>query len=290
MVERTITNMKRVKSNFIDSVLYVVSTPIGNLKELSPRAIEIFKEVDLIRSEDTRTTSSLLSNFNISKPFISYHMHNEQEASEKIIALLKENKKIALTSDAGYPGISDPGSILIRHCIENDIAVSVINGANAFIPALVGSGLDTTHFYFHGFLSSKESEKKKELMELASKKETMIFYESPHRIEETINDLFLILGDRKISIARELTKIHEEYVRGSLSEFKDFDFSSLKGEMVVVVEGNKEIKLLTDEDIKTLLKEEINEGKSIKDAVKSISENYSLKKNRVYSIATSLKD
>ena len=282
--------MKRIKSNFQESVLYVIATPIGNLKELSPRAIEIFNEVDLICSEDTRTTASLLHNFNISKPFISYHQHNEQEASEKIISLLKENKKIALTSDAGYPGISDPGSILIKHCIDNDIAVSIVNGANAFIPALVGSGLDTTHFYFHGFLSSKESERKKELEQEANRKETMIFYESPHRIEDTIRNMREILGNRLISIAREITKIHEEYIRGTLDEFINFDFSSLKGEMVVVVEGNKEIKLLTDDDIISLIKEEIKEGKSVKDAVKDISKNYSLKKNYVYSLAMSIKN
>lgn len=282
--------MKRIKSNFQESVLYVIATPIGNLKELSPRAIEIFNEVDLICSEDTRTTASLLHNFNISKPFISYHQHNEQEASEKIISLLKENKKIALTSDAGYPGISDPGSILIKHCIDNDIAVSIVNGANAFIPALVGSGLDTTHFYFHGFLSSKESERKKELEQEANRKETMIFYESPHRIEDTIRNMREILGNRLISIAREITKIHEEYIRGTLDEFINFDFSSLKGEMVVVVEGNKEIKLLTDDDIISLIKEEIKEGKSVKDAVRDISKNYSLKKNYVYSLAMSIKN
>lgn len=282
--------MKRIKSNFQEGILYVIATPIGNLKELSPRAIEIFNEVDLICSEDTRTTASLLHNFNISKPFISYHQHNEQEASEKIITLLQENKKIALTSDAGYPGISDPGSILIKHCIDNDIAVSIINGANAFIPALVGSGLDTTHFYFHGFLSSKESERKKELEQEVNRKETMIFYESPHRIEDTIKNMYEILGNRMISIAREITKIHEEYIRGSLQEFENFDFSTLKGEMVIVVEGNKEIKFLSDEDIKKLLKEELKDGKSVKDAVKEISKNYSLKKNYVYSLATSLKD
>lgn len=279
--------INRIKSNFQDAILYVIATPIGNLKEFSPRAIEILNNVDLICSEDTRTTSSLLSNFSINKPYLSYHQHNEQEASEKIISILKENKKVALTSDAGYPGISDPGSILIKHCIENDIAVSIINGSNAFIPALVGSGLDTTHFYFHGFLSSKESEKKKEIEELKNKKETMIFYESPHRIQETLHDLYLILGNRKISLAREITKLHEEYIRGNLQDFEDFDYQSIKGEMVIVLEGNKEIKVLTDKDILLLVNDEINQGKSLKDAVKTISENYSLKKNYVYSLATS---
>ena len=281
--------MQRIKSFEHTSILYVVATPIGNLKELSPRAQEVLSNVDYVASEDTRTTASLLKQFNISKPSISCHEHNEQEASEKIISLLQEGKSIALTSDAGYPGISDPGAILIKHCIENDIPVSIINGANAFIPALVGSGLDTTHFYFHGFLNSKRSTRIRELEENKSRKETMIFYESPHRIEETLLDMYNVLGNREVSIAREITKLHEEYIRGKLEELIKIDSTSLRGEMVVVVEGNKEIKVLTEEDIKSLLLEEINQGKSLKDAIKEVSKAYSLKKNLVYDIATSLK-
>ena len=195
----------------------------------------------------------------------------------------------AKLADAGYPGISDPGSILIKHCIENDIAVSIVNGSNAFIPALIGSGLDTTHFYFHGFLNSKRSIRKRELEENKNRKETMIFYESPHRIIETLEDLYEVLGNREVSIAREITKLHEEYIRGHLSDLVTIDPSSLKGEMVVVVEGNKEIKVLTEDDIKSLLEEELNQGKSLKDAIKEVSKAYSLKKNLVYDIATSLK-
>lgn len=281
--------MQRIKSFEHNAILYVVATPIGNLKELTPRAQEILSSVDYIASEDTRTTFSLLKQFNISKPSISCHEHNEQEASEKIVSLLKEGKSIALTSDAGYPGISDPGAILIKHCIENDIAVSIINGANAFIPALVGSGLDTTHFYFHGFLNSKKSTRRRELEENKGRKETMIFYESPHRIQETLFDMYEILGNREVSIAREITKLHEEYIRGKLKELIEIDSSTLKGEMVIVVEGNKEIKVLTEDDIKGLLEEELNQGKTLKDAIKEVSKTYSLKKNLVYDIATSLK-
>lgn len=281
--------MKRIKSFEQNSILYVVSTPIGNLKELSPRAQEVLNNVDFVASEDTRTTASLLKKFNISKPSIAYHEHNEQEASDKIIRLLKEGKNIALTSDAGYPGISDPGEILIRHCIENDIAVSIVNGSNAFIPALVGSGLNTDHFYFHGFLNSKKSYRRRELEEHKSRKETMIFYEAPHRISETLLDMYEVLGNRKVSIAREITKLHEEYIRGNLEDIIKIDSSTLIGEMVVVVEGNKEIKVLTEEDIKSLLEEELVSGKSLKDAIKGVSETYSLKKNLVYNIATSLK-
>jgi 16S rRNA (cytidine1402-2'-O)-methyltransferase len=195
-----------------------------------------------------------------------------------------------MTSDAGYPGISDPGSILVKHAIENDIPVSVINGSNAFLPALIGSGIDTTHFYFNGFLNSKGSTRRKELELLKPKKETIIFYESPHRIEETLKDMYSVLGDRNISIAREITKLHEEYIRGHLSEFQDMDYASLRGEMVIIVEGNQEEeKELSDEEIKELLLQAIKkDGLSKKDAIKRICEEYSLKKNRVYDIATSL--
>lgn len=282
--------MNRIKSFEGTSILYVIATPIGNLKEFSPRAIEAIKEADYIASEDTRTTSSLLANFGLSKPSISYHEHNEQEASTKIISLLKNGKKIALTSDAGYPGISDPGEILIRHCIEENIPVSIINGSNAFVPALVGSGLDTTHFYFHGFLDSRNSLKRKELELLKNKKETMIFYESPHRIIETLTDMYEILGDRRVSLAREITKLHEEYIRGLLSELKEIDATTLKGEMVVVVEGNKEFKMLTDDDIINIIKQELASGKTKKDVIKEVSEQYSLKKNYVYGLANTIKE
>ncbi len=280
--------MQRIRSNFEEAVLFVVATPIGNLSELSPRAVEVLKSVDFICSEDTRTTSLLLKQFGIEKPFLSCHQHNEQEASEKIISMLKQNKKAALTSDAGYPGISDPGAILIRHCIENDIAVSVVNGANALIPALIGSGLCADHFYFHGFLPGNESERIREIERLKDKSETMIFYEAPHRIALTMKNLLQVLGERKVCIAREITKIYEEYLRGFLSEFADFDFSSIKGEMVIVIEGNTNSPTLTDEDILSLLRQEIEAGMRVSDAVKKISETYSLRKNRVYPLAMKL--
>lgn len=283
--------MKRIKSfeNSDAPILYVVSTPIGNLQELSPRAKEVLSSVDYVASEDTRTTSSLLAHFSIRKPSISCHEHNEQEASQKIISLLKEGKKIALTSDAGYPGISDPGSILIKHCIEEDIIVTVINGSNAFLPALIASGIDTRHFYFNGFLSSKHSYRIKELEELKNRKETIIFYEAPHRIGDTLKDMYEILGNRYISIAREITKLHEEYIRGYLEEFQDINEDTLKGEMVIIVEGNKEEKpLLSSEEIISLLKKEIRNGLSKKDAIKKVCKDHSLKKNDVYDLANAL--
>ena len=211
-------------------VLYLIATPIGNLKEMSPRALEVISEMDIIAAEDTRNAFSLLANFGIKKELFSLREHNEIEASEYLINQIKQGKKVAYMSDAGYPGISDPGYLLVKLALENDIAVSVISGPSAFISALVSSGLETDHFYFHGFLSAKENEAKSELEALKEKRETLIFYESPHRIKKTLEILLELLGNRKVSLHRELTKINEENIVGTLSELVSLDESTLKGE------------------------------------------------------------
>lgn len=274
-----------------NGILYVVSTPIGNLKELSSRAIEIFSQSDFIASEDTRTTASLLNEFNINKPMIACHEHNEEEASEKILKYLKEGKIISLTSDAGYPGISDPGSRLIKHVIDNHIPVSIINGSCAFLPALIGSGLDTNHFYFHGFLKSKSSERKKELEELKHYEMTLIFYESPHRIKDTLKDMLEILGDREISLAREITKLYEEYIRGTISELLTLDSKSLIGEIVLVIKGyKKENKDISKEELIQVIKTRLlHNDISKKDLAKELADIYSLKKNDVYDLIIKIK-
>ena len=197
-----------MKSN---TILYVVSTPIGNLQEMTPRAIEVLKNVAFIACEDTRNTRKLCSHFGIDTPLVSCHEHNEMFESDKILSALEDGRNVALASDAGYPGISDPGSIVIKKAIENGFKIEVISGPCALINALVGSGLQSDHFYFHGFLSSKNGERKKELEDLCTKKETMIFYEAPHRIIDTLESMLKILGNRKICIARELTKKFEEF-------------------------------------------------------------------------------
>ena len=277
--------MKRVKSFEHSSICYLIATPIGNLDDITLRALKILKEVDYIACEDTRTTSSLLKNYGISGNFISYHEHNEQASSSKIIELLKDNKKIALTSDAGYPGISDPGAILVRHCIDNDIPVSLIPGANASLPALIGSGLDNDHYTFYGFLKSKPSARKNELKELINHPFTLIFYESPHRILETLEDMFNILGDRKVCLCRELTKLHEEYIYGPLSELVLLKQESLRGEMVIVVEKNlNTTPSYSDEELIKMLKEEQQKGLSLKDASKLIQEKTGIKKNYIYQL------
>lgn len=276
--------MKRIKSYEHSSICYLVATPIGNLNDLSKRALDILSNVDFIACEDTRNTSSLLSHFGINKPLISYHEHNEQMCSEKLISLLKDNKSIAIVSDAGYPGISDPGAILVNHCIENDIPVSVIPGANAFLPALIGSGLDTTHFYFNGFLPSKPSARRKELEKLKDLECTLIFYESPHRIKESLLDMYEILSNRNACIVREITKLHEEYIHGTLQELSTIDESTLRGEMVIIIEKNNEFKIIDDQDLITLLNNEINSGLSLKDASKKVSEKTGVKKNYLYQL------
>lgn len=274
--------MKRIKS-FDNShpVLYLIATPIGNLGEFSPRALETINQMDLIGAEDTRNTGDLLNKFNIKKPLFSLREHNEIEASNYLIEQIKQGKKIAYMSDAGYPGISDPGYLLVKLALQNDIAVSVISGSSAFINALVSSGLDTSHFYFHGFLSAKEGEAKTELESLKDKSETLIFYESPHRIKKTLQILFDVLGDREVSLHRELTKLNEENIIGKLSELLELDESTLKGEMVIIIEGNKDNKSLSDEEILEKVKYFTDKNMSKKDAIETVSELYNVRKNKI---------
>ena len=274
--------MKRIKS-FDDShkVLYLIATPIGNLGEFSSRAIETIQGVDLVAAEDTRNTGDLLRKFNISKPLFSLREHNEVEASNKIVEQVLSGKKVAYMSDAGYPGISDPGYILCKKCIENDIAVSVISGGCAFINALTSSGLETARFYFHGFLSAKTNEAKEELQSLKNKPETLVFYESPHRIKDTITLLLEVLGDRNASLQRELTKLNEEKIYGTLSELASMDLDSLKGEMVIVVNGNESSEEYSDQEITDKVNYFINKGINKKDAIEIVSDIYKIRKNRI---------
>ncbi len=263
-------------------LLYLVASPIGNLKEFPLRAIETLREMDYIACEDTRNAGKLLKFFDIEKPLLSCHEHNEEEASAKIIALLLAKKKVAYLSDAGYPAISDPGSRLSRRCLDANIKVSVINGPNAAIMALVASGLPTEHFYFYGFLESKESARRKELESLKDFKETIIFYESPHRIGKTLTDLAAIFGEnRRISIGRELTKKHEEFIRGTLKDVLSLPMETLLGEMVLVLEGQKETKKIEEKDIASSLKEKLQTLKA-KDAIKETASELAIPKNEVY--------
>ena len=274
--------MKRTKSfESENNLLYLVATPIGNMSEVSERTIAILNSVDVVAAEDTRNTGSLLAKLGISKELFSLREHNENEASAHVIELIKNGKKVAYVSDAGYPGISDPGYLLVNNLLKEDIRVSTISGPCAFINALVASGLETNHFYFHGFLSAKEGEAKKELEALKERKETLIFYESPHRIMKMLNNLLEVLGDRKAVIARELTKINEEYIRGNLSEMVELDETTLKGEMVVLVEGNKNKPVVSDQKIRERVGYYMERGYSKKDATEIVSNELEIPKNQI---------
>ena len=283
--------MKRNKSfQQTAPLLYLVATPIGNLKEMSPRALEVLQEMDLIAAEDTRNTYTLLSHFGIKKDLFSLREHNENEASEHIINLLKQGKKVAYVSDAGYPGISDPGYLLVKNAIKNDINVSTISGSSAFINALVASGLPTDHFYFYGFLSKKGNDARRALNNIKSKEETIIFYESPHQVEETIKLMYEVLGNREAVIARELTKINEEYIRGSLKELTELDFSTVKGEIVIVVSGEPKTEMVLDDDkIIERLNYYLEKGVNKKTAIEIVVDELEVRKNRVYKLAEDIK-
>ena len=273
--------MKRNKSFENNNPLYLIATPIGNLKEFSSRAIEIVSECDLVAAEDTRNASNLLRHFDIAKKTYSLREHNEKMASEYVISQIKEGKKVVYMSDAGYPGISDPGYILVKACIENDIPVSVVNGSSAFLSALIPSGLDTSHFYFYGFLSAKKSEAVSELNALKNKEETLIFYEAPHRINETLNILLEVLGNRYAVIARELTKLNEEFIRGNLEELVELDPATLKGEMVIIVEGNKESQEFDLDKVNETIELLKSKGLSNKDIVEVVSKTLNINKNKI---------
>ena len=271
-------------------LIYLIATPIGNLGEMSKRALDVIQEMDVIAAEDTRNTYSLLSHFGIKKELFSLREHNEIEASEHLLRLVKNGKKVAYVSDAGYPGISDPGYLLVKKAREEGIAVSAVSGSCAFINALVASGLPTDHFNFYGFLSKKGNEGKKALESLTDRPETLIFYESPHQIEETIKLLFNVFGDRTCVIARELTKLNEEYISGSLSELVNLDFKTIKGEIVLVLEGqNAENELINDEKIQEKLRFYMSLGVTEKAAIQIAVEELKVPKNRVYKLAQQLK-
>lgn len=281
--------MNRNKS-FTDNLplLYLVATPIGNLKEMTPRALEVISECDIVAAEDTRNANSLLNQYGIKKTTYSLHEHNEREASQKLVSEILNGKKIVYMSDAGYPGISDPGHILVEECINNDIAVSTVAGSSAFLNALVSSGLDSDHFFFYGFLPSKGGEAKKELEKLVNIPHTLIFYESPHRIGESLNLFAEVLGDRKACIGRELTKLNEEFIRGTLNELTQIDEFTLRGEIVLIIEGNKTECKINEKEIVSSLKLCLEKGLSKKDAVELTSTLLKVNKNFVYDLSKDL--
>lgn len=276
--------------------LYLVPTPIGNLKDITLRALEVLENADMIAAEDTRQSLKLLNHFNIKKPLFSYHQHNEQSKSEEIINKLKEGVNIALITDAGTPGISDPGSVIVSKCIEEDIAFEVLPGATAITTALVYSGLDTTKFVFRGFLPRENKDRNLVIKEIKNYRETLIIYEAPHRLLSTLEYLKEKLGIRKISICRELTKLHEEIFRGDLnSAIGYFNENRPRGEFVLVVEGktDEEIRaekeaLWKDLSIEEHLLKKIDSGISKKEAIKLVAKERNISKKEVYKYSTKI--
>lgn len=263
--------------------LYIVATPIGNLEDITLRAINILKDVDIIAAEDTRHTLKLLNHFEISKPLISYHRHNEDIKTEVLIKELINGKDIALVSDAGTPGICDPGEEIIKECIEQNIEVIPIPGACAMINALICSGISTKEFIFIGFLPLNKKLRKEKLEEIQKANKTLILYEAPHKLESTLKDLSTILEDRKIVLAREITKIHEEFIRGDI-EFLIEKSKEIKGEIVLIIEANnkKEANKLLDLSLEEHYKYYENQGLEKKEIIKKIAKDRNVNKNEIY--------
>lgn len=265
--------------------LYIVATPIGNLEDITLRALRILKEVDLIAAEDTRQTLKLLNHFEITKPLISYHRHNEEIKSDILIEKLKNGENIALVSDAGTPGICDPGEEVIKKAIEENIEVIPIPGACAMINALIASGIETKEFNFLGFLPLNKKLRKEKLEEIKKSEKTIIIYEAPHKMKSTLEDLKNILGNRKIVLARELTKIHEEFIRKNIDELLD-EIDNLKGEMILIIEGAPKV-FEEENELNNLSLEEHykyyeKQGLDKKEIIKKIAKDRNVNKNEIY--------
>jgi len=269
--------------------LYLVPTPIGNLEDMTFRAVNILKEVDLIAAEDTRETKKLCNHFEIDTHLISYHEHNKESSGHKILELMKQGKNIALVSDAGMPIISDPGDQLVNEILAENGKVIPLPGANAALTALIASGITPQPFYFFGFLNRQKKEKKKQLEELSKRSETIIFYESPHRIKETLSVMNEILGDRRICLSRELTKRFEEFIRGSISEaIKWSEENQIRGEFCLIVEGQNPNDAVPEEEwwsslsLQEHVEQYVKEGSSSKEAIKQVSKERNVPKRDVY--------
>ena len=281
--------MKRQKSFENEKpTLFLVPTPIGNLSEMTPRAIDVLNSVDVIACEDTRTSGQLLKHFDIHKRLVAYQNFNEESSADGLINLLSKGQNVALITDAGYPLMSDPGQRVVRKATEQGYNVVPISGCNAMLNALVASGLIVQPFIFVGFLPPSSSLCKKKLQEYVNYPMTLVFYEAPHRIEKMLKACLEVLGDRECSLARELTKVHEEFLRGTISEILE-EVDSLKGEMVICIAGNSD-ESKKDIDAGFILdtvREAIARGMSTSDAVKETAKKLNIPKNKVYELVHS---
>ena len=261
--------------------LYLIATPIGNMEDITYRAINILKNVSVIFSEDTRVTNQLLSYYNIKNKLISSHQYNEKENIDKLLKYLNDGQDVGLVTDRGTPIISDPGYYLAQAAINNNYNVVSIPGATAFVSALITSNIEAQPFTFIGFLNSKQSKRRKELENLKNHKYTLIFYESPHRLIDTLNDMLKIMGNRNIAISREITKKFEEIYRGTISDVIN-ELEVVKGEFVIVVEGNKDVNDFSNLSILEHVDLYIKNGYDAKEAIKKVAHERKLNKNEVY--------
>lgn len=267
------------------SILYVVGTPIGNLGDISPRALETLEKVDFIAAEDTRVTLKLLNHFGIKKPLVSYFEHNKEYRGQLICDRIKAGESCAIVTDAGMPCISDPGELLIKQCEEYSIKTVVVPGPSAVISALCVSGLATGRFTFEGFLSVNKKSRAEHLESLLNETRTMIFYEAPHKLPNTLSDLYSSFGERKLTIARELTKLHEEIIRTTTKDaYENYSDGSLKGEIVLILEGKAEDKTqeYSLEDAVSMAEKFITNGMKPTDAAKEASKITKIRKNDIY--------
>lgn len=268
----------------MDNILYVVGTPIGNMGDMSPRAVETLQQADFIAAEDTRVTLKLLNHFGIKKPMVSYFEHNKHEKGVRIIDRILSGETCAIVTDAGMPCISDPGEDLIRQCEEAGVRTVVVPGPSAVISALAVSGLETGRFTFEGFLSVNKKSRAEHLESLRTERRTMIFYEAPHKLPNTLADLYAAFGDRRLTIARELTKVHEEIIRTTLKDAQRFIDEPLKGEIVLILQGrkDKEQSAVTLEEAVAYAERLIEGGMRPTDAAKEAAAMAGLKKNEIY--------
>ena len=271
-------------------VLYIVATPIGNLEDITLRALRVLKEVDLIAAEDTRHTRILLSHYDIRTPLTSYHEHNERTKAQSLVERLLGGENIALVSDAGTPAISDPGYRLVVDAIHAGIRVIPLPGASALVATLSAGGLPTDRFAFEGFLPAKKQERRARLQELRQEARTLVFYEAPHRLKESLQDMQQIIGDREIVVGRELSKVHEEVLRGTVSEVvARLSDREVKGEITIVVHGCTDECQVSEESIGTEIHRLIDEGMGIKDISELLGERYHVSKRQIYQLALKLK-
>jgi len=273
----------------VAGALYIVPTPIGNLEDITLRALRVLKEVDLIAAEDTRHTQHLLNHYGIKTPLTSYHEHNEREKAQTLVDRIKNGANIALVSDAGTPAIADPGFRLVVAAIAADVPIIPLPGAAALATVLSASGLPTDRFLFEGFLPAKKSERRTKLQALREQTATLVFYEAPHRLLETLNDLRQLFGDRALVLAREVSKVHEEFLRGTVSDVvTQLADREVKGEITLVVHGSTGEAIVSEEQLRTEIRRLKDKGMRVKEIAEVLGEQFGYSKKAIYRLALEL--